>query len=243
MSKKKKTIIWISIIAVIVVAILAGIIISNNNRTKQENETIETLTKTVLVRYQCIGELYKQASESLHDGIANNSYPGTQFAGDESDPLQYEVFIKNQTDALIHLCKGANGDFSESHLKYANDTLGYQWYQDLPGFIEKTNKIRIILSKRTPISTEGDTKMWTYTELNSGVEFIACKYPDGMISIKTTEAGSDRIYSLYIEYYYNAYEKEYSQLREIIRERKRQKEYESDVLGAMVGAALLGGLF
>ena len=57
-----------------------------------------------------------------------------------------------------------------------------------------------------------------------------------------TEEGAKKAFEKYIEQYANAYDDELIKYEQLVEKKKQQAQYESDVLGAMLGASLLGGL-
>ena len=245
-SQRKKAAIVIIPIVVILITIITGVVISRNNKIKEENKYVEYLTKRKLVWYQCVGKLYQSAYEDLNSKINDENVTSSGYVGEGASPSVWEWYIQDQKKALDHLMKeGQMMLFDENYtsLTLANDSLGTQLYHDLDGFIDTWKNTRIVLSKRNNIGTDGDTKMWRYTEINSGVEFTACRYQDNMIEIRMTEEGTSKAYSRYVEQYFDLYMDEVDNYNQIVEEKKQQNKYEEDIISAMIGASLLGGLY
>lgn len=224
---------WIIIPTAIIAAIVIATVEISHYKQK-DIQTIEELTKTLIIEQKCVGEIYQTGYACM---VVDWGYNNTK------------TLVEEQSRALVKICQIVTDSsfrysFTQSSLESCNERNNLEL---LPDFIRKLGddyaETRIVLSKLTSIEVSGDTKMWTYTEMNSGIEFTAQKYKDGYIRVAMTKEGSERAFQLYQESSLNALYEEYSKYERRIEEERQRRESEGDILGALIGASLLGGLF
>ena len=141
-----------------------------------------------------------------------------------------------------------NTDFTIKNSQKSSVYLLEDKYQT---FFESARKnTNVVLSKLESVETTGDTKMWTYTEITSGVDFIATKDEKGAITVKATKDGASLCYNLYIKQHAETFQELYNEYRYTVsniaikereeRERAERDRRDRDDMDALLGLGLMG---
>ena len=240
---KRTSIVLLIVFFAIIALVVSGILISRFYHTKKITEQIESLTKCMIAEQQAYNDLWETAYLTMKQNLSLGNITAFGFDGDCMSPDEIIETTKMQVNALKQMLLHNNGNYDPSQLKHQNTIHEYNVDEStMKAFCDRMSNIHVVLSKLKSVNVNGTTKMWTFTEMNTGIEFTAWYYDDGMIEVQTNEGWKlENLYS----YYHDAATEEYNEYLKKVQDLKKEqeREYDSDnYLGSLLGLALLGSL-
>ena len=177
----------ISIIGLVFVPLLSLFVSCGNGPTKKQLKTIEGLTKSIIAYNQLLAECLDSAYYEMKNALDNGEITAKGYKGEGIPPKQVISKLENQQKNLNEAFDvfDLSSDFQISQIE---DSVIRQYANKL---MERTQKISVVFSDFTPVKTTGDTKMWTFTELNTGYEFTATSNND-RVEITLTDEGLEK---------------------------------------------------
>lgn len=177
----------ITIIALVITPLLSLFVSCGNGPTKKQLKTIEGLTKSIIAYHQLVVECYDNAYYEMKNVLDNGEITAKGYKGEGIPPKQVisnlEIQKKNLNEAFETF--DLSSDFQISQIE---DSINRQYANKL---MERTQKISVVFSDFTPVKTTGGTKMWTFTELNTGYEFTATSNND-RVEVALTDGGLEK---------------------------------------------------
>lgn len=150
-------------------------------------DVIEGLTKSQLAALECIKEELSNAVDAMQESINNGIFTERGFVGSGESPDE----IKSQCEWTIQQIKEAydicHGAFYDEEIVNEKITKGSVDRKAVDKVIKKMASIRVDLSKFEPVEVAGKTKMWRYTELNTGYKYMATLDKDGIVTTKMSD--------------------------------------------------------
>lgn len=150
-------------------------------------EAIEGLTRSQLARIECITDELSNAVDAMQESINNGIFTERGFVGSGDSPGEIKSRCEwtiQQIKEVWDICQGVFYDE-----EYVNDKIpgGSEYREVADKIIKKTASIRVDLSKFEPVEVAGKTKMWRYTELNTGYKYMATLDKDGIVTTKMSD--------------------------------------------------------
>lgn len=237
-SKKK----WRILIPILVLIIFIASVFAffQYKQHKQDIAHIEEITIELLSQYKCIGYIYQDGVNMIQEILQSGQITSNGYVGAGMDPLEIKEYVEGQILALNYKLHYTT-DYS--NIPSQKPTYLEDEYQK---YYESTRKnTNVVLSKLVPVETTGKTKMWTYTEMNSGVDFIATKDEKGTITVRVTEDGAAMCYKLYIKQHAETLEALYTEYKNTVsniaaKERAERDRRDRDAQDALFGLGLMG---
>ena len=150
-------------------------------------EIIEGLTKSQIASLECITDELSNAVDAMQESIDNGIFTERGFVGSGESPDE----IKSQCEWTIQRIKEAydicHGAFYDEEIVNEKIPKGNENRNAVDKVIKKMASIRVDLSKFEPVEVAGKTKMWRYTELNTGYKYMATLDKDGNVTIKLSD--------------------------------------------------------
>ena len=150
-------------------------------------EVIEGLTKSQLAILECITDELSNAVDAMQESIDNGFFTEKGFVGSGESPDE----IKSQCEWTIQLIKEAydicHGAFYDEDIVNEKIPKDSDNRKAVDKVIKKMASIRVDLSKFEPVEVAGKTKMWRYTELNTGYKYMATLDKNGNVTIKISD--------------------------------------------------------
>lgn len=188
-NKKMKTRVF-GISFILVVAVNIGLCSSCDSKRQPSPKVIgviEGLTKSQLVGLECITEELSNAVDAMQESIDNGIFTERGFVGSGESPDE----IKSQCEWTIQQIKEAydicHGAFYDEEIVNEKITKGSVDRKAVDKVIKKMASIRVDLSKFETVEVAGKTKMWRYTELNTGYRYMATLDKEGNVTIKISD--------------------------------------------------------
>lgn len=177
----------ISIIGLVFVPLLSLFVSCGNGPKKKQLKTIEGLTKSIIAYNQLLVECYDSAYYEMKNVLDNGEITAKGYKGEGIPPKQVISNLENQKKNLNEAFEAFDLS-SDFQINQIEDSINRQWVNKL---MKRTQKISVVFSDFTPVKTTGDTKMWTFTELNTGYEFTATSN-DERVEISLTDEGLEK---------------------------------------------------
>lgn len=185
-NKKMKTKVF-EISFILIAAVAIGICSSCNSKRQPSPkviDVIEGLTKSQLASWECITDELSNAVDEMQESIDNGIFTERGFVGSGESPDE----IKTQCEWTIQRIKEAydicHGAFYDEEIVNEKIPKGSENRNAVDKVIKKMASIRVDLSKFEPVEVAGKTKMWRYTELNTGYRYMATLDKEGNVTIK-----------------------------------------------------------
>lgn len=242
-SRTKSKSIWRILIPtcifVVLIASIYGFLLYKQH--KNEVALIEEMTVELLAQYKCVGYIYQDGGNMIQEILQSGQITSNGYVGAGMDPSEIKDYVEGQILALdnkLHYTPDYSNIRSEKPTINLEDE--YQKYYE-----SARKSTNVVLSKLAPIETTGKTKMWTYTEMNSGVDFIATRDEKGTITVKVTEDGATICNNLYIKQHTETLEALYTEYRNTVsniatRERAERDRRDRNARDALFGLGLMG---
>ncbi len=226
-------------IFVVLIASIYGFFLYKQH--KNEVALIEEMTVELLAQYKCVGYIYQVGGNMIQEILQSGQITSNGYIGAGMDPSEIKDYVEGQILALdnkLHYTPDYSNIRSEKPTINLEDE--YQKYYE-----SARKSTNVVLSKLAPIETTGKTKMWTYTEMNSGVDFIATRDEKGTITVKVTEDGATICNNLYIKQHTETLEALYTEYRNTVsniaaRERAERDRRDRNARDALFGLGLMG---
>lgn len=172
---------------ILIAAVAIGICSSCNSKRQPSPkviDVIEGLTKSQLASWECITDELSNAVDEMQESIDNGIFTERGFVGSGESPDE----IKTQCEWTIQRIKEAydicHGAFYDEEIVNEKIPKGSENRNAVDKVIKKMASIRVDLSKFEPVEVAGKTKMWRYTELNTGYRYMATLDKEGNVTIK-----------------------------------------------------------
>ncbi len=197
--------------------------------SKKQIEAAEKPTKVIIAYIEMVEECYDDAYNSLHtimldeNSITENGYGGNGVLSPEEIISAMDNDLTEMENALGLL---SEEDYVSMKSSEIND--GTIEGQHAESILKKAEKVPIAFSEFTSIKTSGNTKMWFFTELNSGYEFTLQSTEKG-VRVDMSEAGAEKINNKikeqaeYVYNLYNSYLEKVQEKKNIAAEKKERE--------------------
>lgn len=226
-------------IFVVLIASIYGFFLYKQH--KNEVALIEEMTVELLAQYKCVGYIYQDGGNMIQEILQSGQITSNGYIGAGMDPSEIKDYVEGQILALDYKLHYTQ-DYSNIRSEKTAINLEDEYQRHYESARKSTN---VVLSKLAPIETTGKTKMWAYTEMNSGVDFIATRDEKGTITVKVTEDGATICNNLYIKQHTETLEALYTEYKNTVsniaaRERAERDRRDRNALDALFGLGLMG---
>lgn len=171
-------------------------------------ENTENLVKAKLANIEQVKEIYSNAYNTIERVVKYEKISADGYQGISDNPDYVISSIKDRCISIhnaMDIVYNANMDSTKININTLDDRYAIE-------IIKKMQNIQVVLSEPKRIKTsDNKSKVWTFTELNSGYEFIATyNKQDGSGSVSLSGNGEERLekdMSVYTENVINIYNK------------------------------------
>lgn len=242
-SRTKSKSIWRILIPtcifVVLIASIYGFFLYKQH--KNEVALIEEMTVELLAQYKCNGYIYQEGGNMIQQILQSGQITSNGYVGAGMDPSEIKDYVEGQLYVLNYKLQYTT-DFSNVLSQKPVINLEDEFQKHYESERKNTN---VVLSKLVPVETTGKTKMWTYTEMNSGVDFIATRDEKGTIAVKVTEDGAAMCYNLYIKQHAETLEALYTEYKNTVssiaaKEKAERDRRDRNARDALFGLGLMG---
>ena len=170
------------------VLMICTLLASCNNELPKGTEDI---VKAKLSSIDLMRETYLSAYNIIENVVNNGNITADGYKGISDNPDKVISNLENKISSInkaFDLLLDVNMDSSRLDKDSWEGRCAYE-------LLRKMQDIQIVLSKPTPIETSGNkTKVWMFTELNSGYEFIASyNSKDDSRRVSLSEKGEEKL--------------------------------------------------
>lgn len=199
---------------------LLGLFVSCDRMRQPSPKTvarIENLTKVLIASNDCVTDEYADAVDAMQECLDNGMFTERGFVGSGLGPDEIKSQCKYNIELLGEILDAVSDNLFDA--EYVDKTFpqGSDKRKMADKIIKKMEDVRADLSKFEPVEVAGKTKMWRYTELNTGYKFMATMDKDKTVFVKFQD-GNDlddvieewseyvkQIDELYKEFQYGGY--------------------------------------
>lgn len=222
------------IINALVLIFLVTILVSCNGPSRREMKAAEEIAKIDLAYYELLDDCYDKAYWELKGVLDNGKITASGYEGDGITPGEVisamETNAENLSEAFNIWSSETYEDIEDVRTKIGEGTLERQSFDEM---LQRAENISVVFSEFTPVKTSGQSKMWTFTELNSGIEFTVISSRDG-IQVEWTKKSVAKMEAelrKQMEYVYDMY----NDYQEAVELKKAEDDFKWGLL--------LGGLY
>ncbi|MBR3783179.1 MAG: hypothetical protein IKJ78_01755 [Bacteroidales bacterium] len=228
-------------ISLLIIFIISAFAFFQYKQHKLETALIEEMTKELLAQYKCNGYIYQEGGNMIQQILQSGQITSNGYVGAGMDPSEIKDYVEGQLYALNYKLQYTT-DFPNVLSQKPVINLEDEFQKHYESERKNTN---VVLSKLVPVETTGKTKIWTYTEMNSGVDFIATRDEKGTIAVKVTEDGAAMCYNLYIKQHAETLEALYTEYKNTVssiaaKERAERDRRDRNARDALFGLGLMG---
>ena len=228
-------------ISLLIIFIISAFAFFQYKQHTLETALIEEMTKELLAQYKCNGYIYQEGGNMIQQILQSGQITSNGYVGAGMDPSEIKDYVEGQLYALNYKLQYTT-DFSNVLSQKPVINLEDEFQKHYESERKNTN---VVLSKLVPVETTGKTKIWTYTEMNSGVDFIATRDEKGTIAVKVTEDGAAMCYNLYIKQHAETLEALYTEYKNTVssiaaKERAERDRRDRNARDALFGLGLMG---
>ena len=160
-SFEKMLIIFLIVLNMVAMGFVCRYCLINYSQQKRLKETAQELTKVLLAKSACEGEIYRVGYNMMKESLEKGMITAKGYVGNEMDPNEIMNYVENQKLALNEMLVHATNYYSESDLKDTCDNLDNQYIEY---FVSAMKTLTINISKLTPIENLGSSPEWYFKE-------------------------------------------------------------------------------
>lgn len=148
---------------------------------------IENLTKALIAYNDCVTDEYADAVDAMQECLDNGMFTERGFVGSGPGPDEIRSQCKYNIELLGEILDAVSDNLFDAEFVDKTFPQGTDKRKMADKIIKKMEDIRADLSKLEPVEVAGKTKMWRYTELNTGYKFMATMDKDKTVIVKFRE--------------------------------------------------------
>lgn len=169
-------------------------------------ENTEGLLKAQLASIELVEEVYTNAYNTIERVVKYEKITADGYKGISDNPDNVISSLEKRLTSINnarYIVYNANMDSTNIEINTLDDRYALE-------ILKRMQNIQVVLSEPKQIKTsDNKSKIWTFTELNSGYEFIATyNTQDGSVVVSLSGAGEEKVkkdLSVYIENVKNIY--------------------------------------
>ena len=212
--------------AVGVMTVIVSMLVScSKGLSKKDMALVEEFVKMELAYNALLNDCYENSYNQLEDVLKSGKITSNGFEGYGSTPEEIigamETNVSNYEASYELLSTETYEDIEDLQTKITNDGTIESIYLDK--ILKKAKEFSVVFSEFIPVKTAGSSKMWTFTEINSGIEFSVTK-KDDIIEVGSTDKGQSKMDNVLKEQKDNVYDL-YDDYQESVKQKNAEENY------------------